>query len=1482
MQYSLVILAQYTEKRIGDREMNHNMPQDQGLYKANMEKDNCGVGAVALLREGGKHELVKSALDILKNLSHRGSLGLDKASGDGSGIMTDLPYDFHKAIFAEKNLELPEIGRYAVGMLFLPREPSSRLFCEGVFERIAGEEGFEALLWREVPQRQSVCGRLAAATRPDIVQVFLKPLHRNSNENSLLIIRKRMQAFIAKSGVRYTEKFYICSLSFNTIVYKGLVPGRLLGEFYCDLEDERYKTRVALVHERYSTNTFPSWELAQPFRLLAHNGEINTLNGNVNWMKAREGVMTSKLLGTRLKDILPVIEEGGSDSACFDNALEFLIANGHGPEKSLSMMVPRAWDGNPDLSENEKAFYAYFGRFMEPWDGPASIIAYDGKRLCALRDKNGLRPLRYDIDKSGMVVIASESGVVEGRKNLIEKGGLSPGDVICFDLQKGSFSDGNDNLKKLAGEHDYEKWINENRIKLETIKSSYGKTTISESDKARKLILCGYSKSELSEGLASMADSGKEAIVSMGIDRALPALSSKNHLIFDYFKHRFAQVTNPPMDPIREKMYTSLKQIIGFPGKRADKIELNREMPFIELEIPVIDNEEMLGIKQLDNENFRAVTVPMLFPADGADKRLERALDELLQSCESCVEKGYNLLILSDRSVDPLYAPIPSLLALSALHNHFIETKKRSQIEIIVESAEVRDVSQAALLLGYGAKAVNPWFAIELVEKRAIEKGKSVEESIGKLKKAMAFGILKIIAKMGITTLQAYQGAKLFETVGLSESLVSKYFKGTPGCLGGIDLKILQKESIERHARAYGRKKDAEESMIASEKAVLYNSLNVKRINKAVDSGDYSLYKELSNEIESQTWSIRSILEIVADNKENFDCVETKESVLKRFSASAMSYGAISPEAHVAISGAMNGMGAISNSGEGGEKDDTREDSQKSGIRQIASGRFGVDVTYLADCREIEIKVAQGAKPGEGGHLPPEKVTDEIARVRNASPGISLISPPPHHDIYSIEDLAQLIHDLRQVNPSAEISVKLVASAGIGTVAAGVAKAGADRILISGGNGGTGAAPISSTRSAGIPWEIGLSEVHQTLLLNNLRHCVELRVDGKILTGWDIVKAAMLGAESYGFATVLLIAMGCRMCRKCQENVCPAGIATQDQELRKRFKGSSEHIENYLGFVARETIEILQAFGFKSLDQIIGRSDLLRKKGNLNPKAENLEIDSVLFRPELPSRISNKHKPVEKELAASSIDLEITEDCIEAALKGEHYKWEGKISNRDRGVGIYLSGSMARKGMLNKLKEDSVEINLEGSAGQSFGAFLAKGLTLKLKGDANDYVGKSLSGGKIVISPDVEMQGRIKDNMIVGNTVLYGASSGVFYGAGLAGDRFAVRNSGALAVCEGIGNNGCEYMTGGTVVVLGKIGMNFAAGMTGGRAYVFDEKKSSSDEMPKRMIGRALDEKDKRDLLEILKAYAEETKSRRAKVIVDSWPASVKKFKIVK
>lgn len=1460
--------------------MRHHLPRKQGLYDPAMEKDNCGVGAVAFLRPERSHEVVEKALTILKNLRHRGATGLDDASGDGSGIMTDIPHEFFEADFETKRIRLPLAGGYAVGMLFLPREPAARLFCEGVFERIALEEGFRTISWREVPQDQAYLGKLALATRPDIVQVFIEPSDGETNENDLLILRKRVQSFVEESSIQYTEKFYISSLSFNTIVYKGLVPGPDLGNFYIDLKDSRYVSRGALVHERYSTNTFPSWELAHPFRLSAHNGEINTLSGNVNWMKAREGVMTSEVFGERLSEIQPVVEPGGSDSASFDNVLEFLTANGHEPAKALSIMIPKAWERNPGLDENERAFYAYHGRFMEPWDGPASIITYDGRHLCAVRDKNGLRPLRYDIDSRGLLVMASESGVVEGRGVLKEKGGLSPGDVICFDLREETFSDGNQILKRLAREHDYESWLDRNRMDLKTLRKPSNEANLSETEMERRLILFGYQKMELSVGLAHMADASKEPTTSMGLDRALPALSPENHLLFDYFKHRFAQVTNPAMDPIREKMYTSLKQIVGFPGNRVDVAEMESDMPFIDLKCPILDNEEMAGLKDLDEKGFKAVTIPMLFFAEGHENRLEKAVEELLKICESCVRKGYNILVLSDRQTDLFHVPMPSLLAVSALHHHLIKTKLRTRVEILVETAEVRDVSQAALLLGYGAKAVNPWLALTWIEERAARGNASEEDAVENFKAAMASGILKIIAKMGITTLQAYQGAKLFEAVGVSETFLSRYFEGTPSRLGGVDLQTVQSEALDRHLWAYGMEACPDRNTRALEKTALYDKSNVQRLAKAAGTGDYELYKSVSDEIEGRIWSIRSLLEIHPDPLQRALCTEKEESVLKRFSASAMSYGSISPEAHIAVSRAMNRMGAISNSGEGGEKNDLRAENERSGIRQIASGRFGVDVSYLADCREIEIKVAQGAKPGEGGQLPPEKVTVEIARVRNASPGISLISPPPHHDIYSIEDLAQLIHDLRQVNPDASISVKLVASAGIGTVAAGVAKAGADRILISGGNGGTGSAPLSSTRSAGIPWEIGLSEVHQTLLLNDLRHCVELKVDGKLLTGRDVVKAALLGAESFGFATALLIAMGCRMCRNCQKNICPAGIATQDEDLRRNFKGTSGDIERYMGFVAREVVEILKDNGFESLEAILGRADLLGPKEGLVGKAAGLDLKPILFRPELPSRIRDRYGDEAKPGALSRVDSEIAEEVFSALEKGRTFRASYGTTNRDRGIGTYLSGLMARRGFQDKIDGNAVELVLTGSSGQSLGAFLARGITLRVYGDVNDYAGKSMSGGRIIIVPEREVQGTIKNNMIAGNTVLYGASSGVFYGSGIAGDRFAIRNSGATAVCEGLGNNGCEYMTGGIVVILGKTGMNLASGMTGGKLFLLKEEAPSRKGRHEEIFkwSRPLGDKDAAELERILRDYEKETGSEKAGKILAEWPLSAENF----
>ena len=1456
--------------------MRHHLPERQGLYDPAMEKDSCGVGAVAFLTPGQSHEVVEKALTILRNLRHRGATGSDPGEGDGSGIMTDLPHGFFKAVLEQEGILLPEAGTYAAGMLFLPKEPAARLYCEGVFERMAREEGFEVLGWREVPQGEAHCGKLARATRPDIVQVFLGTGGRKVDERTLLILRKRVQAHVAQSGIQYTEKFYVCSLSGKTIVYKGLVPGPVLAGFYPDLQDPRYETRVALVHERYSTNTFPSWELAHPFRFCAHNGEINTLSGNVNWMKAREGVMTSDVFGPRLEAVLPVVEPGGSDSAAFDNVLEFLMANGHEPAKSLSIMVPKAWQANPGLEGSERAFYAYHARFMEPWDGPASIIAYDGRRLCAVRDKNGLRPLRYDIDNRNLLVMASESGVVESRGILKEKGGLAPGDVICFDLEKDAFSDGPATLKRLAREQDYEAWIRANRMTLGEIRRPSREAVLSEPEMYRQMALFGYGRSEVAAALSHMADTGREPTVSMGIDRPLPALSSENHLLFDYFKHRFAQVTNPPMDPIREKCFTSLEQVIGFPGNRADIAEVDSRMPFIGLPGPILDDEAMAGLKLMDQPPFKAAVIPMQFPAEGDPDRLEKAVEDLKHDCERCVQKGYTLLILSDRQTDLLHAPIPSLLAVSAVHHHLVEKKLRTRADLLVETGEVRDVSQAALLLGYGAKAVNPWLAMDWIRKRAEKRQEDPTEAIRRFQSALDAGLLKIIAKMGITTLQAYQGAKLFEAVGVSEAFLDAYFESTPSRLGGVDLLTVQKETVDRHSRAYESASGREG--LKQPKPVLYDRQTVERLGSAAETGDYALFKSVSDDLESRIWSIRSLLEPAKDPAGPRPCLETEEAILGRFSASAMSYGSISPEAHVAIGRAMNRLGAISNSGEGGEKDALRDVDARSGIRQVASGRFGVDVAYVSGCREIEIKVAQGAKPGEGGHLPPGKVTEEIARVRNAKAGISLISPPPHHDIYSIEDLAQLIHDLRQVNPEASISVKLVASAGIGTVAAGVAKAGADKILISGGNGGTGAAPLSSTRSAGIPWEIGLAEVHQTLLLNNLRHLVELKVDGKLLTGRDVVKACMLGAESFGFATALLIAMGCRMCRQCQKNVCPAGIATQDKHLREAFKGTPGHVERYMRFVAREVKEILQAHGYESLEAVLGRTDLLRIRQDLSGKAKALDLGPILFRPELPGRIQDRRIAREKPAASSRIDMDIAEEVLAAIEAGRTCRGGYAVTNRDRGIGTCLSGRIARAGLADRLEEGAVELVLTGSAGQSLGAFLTKGITLRVYGDVNDYAGKSLSGGRIVITPEKEVEGGIENGMIAGNTVLYGASGGTFYGAGVTGDRFAVRNSGALAVCEGLGNNGCEYMTGGTVVVLGDAGLNLGAGMSGGRIFLLGRETAPESGG---CASRPLRKKEGQELHGILSDYAAETGSPKARGLLEAWSVKAEGFRVV-
>jgi len=1432
----------------------NGFPETQGLYKNDTEKDSCGVGFVTQMNGIKSNSVLKQGLQILKNLKHRGAVGADPNSGDGSGIMLQIPHEFFKKETKKINIALPGPGDYAVGMLFLPREPNIRLFCEGIFEKVLREENQKLLGWRQVPVNEKACGESARATRPVIVQIFI---HRNGQsedkfKQKLLIIRKRAQNLILGSNKPNTNIFYVSSLSDKTIVYKGLVLGFRLEEFYLDLQDEAIKTAIALVHERYSTNTFPSWQLAQPFRYLAHNGEINTIIGNINKMNAREGVMYSKRFGEDFQKTLPIIEPFGSDSASLDNALELFFENGYSLEYSMMILIPEAWQKDKLMEGTKKSFYEYHSRLMEPWDGPSTIAFTDGTKIGVILDRNGLRPARYTITKDNLIIMASETGVVSIDDNMIaKKGFVEPGKFLLIDTSRGEIVSDEEIKQKICGAKPFTEWIKRNKLTLDDIKQSCEVKTIRTETLLLKQKIFGYTENELKNVISYMANNKKEPIGSMGMDIPLAVLSDKPELLFNYFKQTFAQVTNPPIDPIREASVMSLTQYIGNHGKVLDEIEIEVDRKYIEIKHPILSNSEIEDIKHLESEDFKSLTIPIIFETD-KENGLKDALDSLCKRAEESVLKGHNILILSDKNINLYYAPIPSLLALSSVHNHLLNKKLRTFVDIIVETGDARDVMHIALLIGYGAKAVNPYMvyysiSYMLENKKYIKNVKGVDEGFENYCKAISSGLLKIISRMGISTLQSYSAAQTFQCIGISEDVVNEYFPHTPTRISGVCLDQIADDVIKRHSFS-----DQDQ----------------------VGKQDFA--------------NLRELLDFKKRTTVPLERVEPVENILKRFTISGMSFGSISKEAHETIAIAMNRIGATSNSGEGGEdparyKLDENGDNKKSAVKQVASARFGVTTNYLVNCSELQIKMAQGAKPGEGGHLPGGKVTDEIAKVRHSIPGIDLISPPPHHDIYSIEDLAQLIFDLKNVNPVARIGVKLVSEVGIGTVAAGVAKGHADVIMISGHDGGTGASPISSMKYVGLPWELGLAEVQQTLLLNDLRSRVIIQVDGKIKSGRDIVVAALLGAEEYGFATSALISLGCIMCRQCSLNRCPVGIATQDPDLREKFKGKPEHLINYLASIAEEARRLMSELGFSTIDEMIGRSDILDIKSNTQYKLQGLDLSQLLYRPELPSRIIGKKKFHQNHKIKDVLDLKLIETSRSAIISGIKIEDTLEIKNIDRSVGAMLSGEIAKHHGDDGLADDTITIKFQGSAGQSFGAFGAKGLTLILNGDANDYVGKGLSGGKIVLIPPKNSTFDPRENVIAGNTILYGATSGKAFILGKVGQRFCVRNSGAEAVVEGVGNHGCEYMTGGTVVILGPTGANFGAGMSGGTAYILDEKDEFIQKCNKKITkhANALDDsstKDQTKLKALISEHYAMTHSAKANDILENWGNYKNKF----
>ncbi len=1413
--------------------MQLRFPKTQGLYNSANEHDNCGIGFVAHIKGQASHDIISRGLRVLENLDHRGATSADNATGDGAGILMQIPHEYIKSVL---KISVPKPGQYGTGLIFLPGKESEADICLDILTKHIKEEGLELISYRDVPVDSSAPGEIAKLTEPVIKQVFIKAnLEPEALERKLYLVRKLTERAVANSNLKHREGFYQPSLSSRTIVYKGMLTPFQLSEYFKDLQHERFKSAIALVHSRFSTNTFPTWDLAQPFRMLAHNGEINTVKGNRKWMEAREALLKSEIFGEDLKKLLPVVEDNKSDSASFDNVLEFLHLTGRSLHHALCMMIPESFNEKNPIPETLKAFYEYHSTIMEPWDGPASMVFSDGRYIGGTLDRNGLRPSRYVITKNDLIVMGSEVGVQQFQpEEIVEKGRLRPGKILLVDTKLGIIIPDKEVKDQLSKRNPYEMWLRENRMRMKDIKVK--KRVPSEIEAFETLSqVFNYSKEDLYDLIQPMAIGAAEPTSSMGNDTPLAIFSEKPQLFFTYFKQMFAQVTNPAIDPIREGLVMALTNYIGSLHSNI-LVETPEHCKLIKFDGPLITNTDLGKIKDLKDEMFTHKTISMVFPVNGGYKAFKQAFDNMLEMAEKAVDDEMNFIILSDRKVDSEHAPIPSLLAVAAVHHHLISKKKRMQVGIIVETAEAREVNHFALLLGYGASIINPYMAFAAVD-RLVKEGKVELEYNDARKnyiKAIDKGLLKILSKMGISTLRSYHGAQMFEAMGVSRELVDKYFTGTASRLSGIGLEEIAEEYSRFHRAAYKQHSTAEKFRFESSGVYAWRKYGehhawnpevIGLLQWATRTNDYSKYKEYSALIDQDNKKpgfIRGCFKF-KQNPISLDQVEPAENIMKRFVTGAMSYGSISKEAHEALAVAMNTVGGRSNTGEGGESSERFGTIKQSSIKQVASGRFGVTNNYLTNAQELQIKVCQGAKPGEGGQLPGFKVNKIIAKLRNSTPGITLISPPPHHDIYSIEDLAQLIYDLKVTNPRAKVSVKLVAENGVGTVAAGVAKAFSDLIIISGGEGGTGASPASSIKHAGLPAEMGIAEAQQTLVMNNLRGRVKLQVDGQLKTGKDVVSMGCLGGEEFGFATSALITMGCIMMRKCHLNTCPAGIATQDKELRKRFIGKSEFVINFFRFVAEEVREYMAEMGITKFEDLVGRADLLEvDETATNWKMKNIDFSRVLHMPEEAKKydIHNTHPNLK------SIDDHLDHKLIldsNKAIKGKEKVWiSHPVMNTDRTIGAMLSGEISKRYGEEGLPDDTINCTFLGTAGQSFGAFLVKGINFRLEGDANDYTGKGLSGGKIVVVPPAGTSFKPEENIIIGNTTFYGATSGEGYIRGVAGERFCVRNSGAKTVVEGTGDHCCEYMTGGRVVVLGKTGRNFAAGMSGGIAYVLD------------------------------------------------------------
>ena len=1475
-----------------------------GLYDPAYEHDACGVGFVVDIKGRRSHAIVEQGLSVLVNLLHRGACGCEAATGDGAGILIQTPDRFLRKVATPLGITLPPEGCYGAGLVFLPHATESRDEVRGLLEHTIAEEGQRLLGWRKVPTNDYMVGASARAAEPVFEQIFIgtgvpfdpaDAQARQRFERKLYVIRKRVEHAVdrlATKDVR-ARAFYIPSLSSNTLIYKGMLIADQIVPMFPDLADPDLESALALVHQRFSTNTFPSWPLAHPYRYIAHNGEINTLRGNINWMRAREGLLASPLLGDDLKKILPIIREGGSDTAIFDNVLEFLVMTGRSLPHAILMMIPEPWSGHESMPPELKAFYEYHSSLMEPWDGPASIAFTDGSVIGAVLDRNGLRPSRYLVTKDGLVIMASEVGVLDiPPENVVMKGRLHPGRIFLVDTAQGRIVADEEIKRDLATAHPYAEWLKGNLVDIEDLPAAPYLPPVSHETVLRRQQTFGYTDEDLRILLAPMAMNGEEAIGSMGHDAALAVLSDRPRLLYDYFTQVFAQVTNPPLDAIREELVTAMGSTIGPEGNLLDPQPESCHQ--IALKYPVIDNDQVAKLRHLYYPGFRTITLPMLFDPARGGADLERAMEQLKDLASGAVAAGYNILILSDRGVDRDRAAIPSLLATAGVHHHLVREGTRTRCGLVVESGDAREVHHCALLLGYGAGVVNPYLAFETLDdmiRQGLLRGISHDKAVKNYVKALNKGILKVMSKMGISTVSSYCGAQIFEAVGLERAFVDKYFTWTASRIGGVGIKIVAEEVLERHRRAFDHRGDGYAELESGGEYQwrrdgeyhLFNPETVFKLQHATRSGQYTVFKEYTRLVDDQSRrlaTLRGLLELApAPTPVPIDEVEPVESIVKRFATGAMSYGSISQEAHETLAIAMNRLGGKSNTGEGGEDParyvrDGNGDSRNSAIKQVASARFGVTSEYLVNAQDLQIKMAQGAKPGEGGQLPGHKVYPWIAKVRYATPGVGLISPPPHHDIYSIEDLAQLIYDLKNANPDARIHVKLVATAGVGTVAAGVAKAFSDVVLISGHDGGTGASPLTSIKHGGIPWELGLAETQQVLMLNRLRDRIVVQVDGQMKTGRDVVIAALMGAEEFGFATAPLVVSGCIMMRVCHLNTCPVGVATQDPELRKKFTGKPEFVENFFRFIAEEVREYMAQLGFRTMDEMIGRVERLNFRPAVDHwKAKGLDYSAILYQPDVPPDSPRRCVTKQDHGLAQALDNEIIPQCANALEYRTPVRLRMPIRNVHRTVGTMLGCEVTKRYGADGLPEDTIKIAFTGSAGQSFGAFVPRGITLELEGDSNDYIGKGLSGGKIIVYPPRRATFVPEENILIGNVALYGATSGEAYFRGVAGERFAVRNSGALTVVEGVGDHGCEYMTGGRVVVLGKTGRNFAAGMSGGIAYVLDVDGSFSTRCNREMVDLEplKSDDDVTIVRDLIRAHVLYTGSDHAARILDAW-----------